>query len=287
MAPHRTRPAFTLVELLVVLTILSVLATLVVVFVLPAFQDNRNVVRGVDRASGALLIAKQRALRDQLPRGVRLLPDAAGSTTARQLQYVEQPDFFSAGSVAATNNSTAVTFNLPPGVDFLNGAPAGQVDQYSVQPGDHLEVFGGGLVRRITSVANKHKLVLSQPLTCDATAQYRILRQPRPTVGEALVDLPNNVVIDLALSRNLSTRQVPGGQPVYDILFSPSGGVLGQGTSGSNLVLWVRDVTVEVPEPNTTRLIAVQFRTGFIAAHPMAPGADPYQFTKDGRSSGM
>jgi hypothetical protein len=74
---------------------------------------------------------------------------------------------------------------------------------------------------------------------------------------------------------------------VYEVLFDPAGGVTNRGGSAP-IVLWVRDATaVNAADPNTTRLITINPRTGFIAAHPVAPGSNPLQFALDGRSSGL
>ena len=76
------RGAFTLVEMLVVLFILVVLATLAVALV-PRLGEQQKATRGADQVSGWLLIAKQRARRDRHPVGVRLqVPLVALSTAA-------------------------------------------------------------------------------------------------------------------------------------------------------------------------------------------------------------
>jgi prepilin-type N-terminal cleavage/methylation domain-containing protein len=74
----RQRPAFTLVEMIVVITIMLIL-TVIAVAVAPRFQENDNVVKASDRISQWLLTARQIAGRDQVPTGVRLqaLPDTA------------------------------------------------------------------------------------------------------------------------------------------------------------------------------------------------------------------
>ena len=84
------RNGLTLIELLVVIVILTVLATLVAVYVIPSFQDNKNVVRSVDRVIVALLTAKQRALRDKAPRGVRFIadPTSAAAPVVSQIQFI-------------------------------------------------------------------------------------------------------------------------------------------------------------------------------------------------------
>jgi prepilin-type N-terminal cleavage/methylation domain-containing protein len=153
-----------------------------------------------------------------------------------------------------------------------------------------------------------------------AETNYRIISQPRRLPGEQLLQLPDNVGIEWRkrsiaapaypvltdYSRNLPGNWSPDADdrtspalpaaltaldPLHlDILFAPSGAVISPGATNNQILLWVRDLTKD----NTANilaggaaLIAVQPRTGFIAAHPVSSGADPYEFTKDARSSGL
>ncbi len=95
--PTRRRPGYTLVELLVVMALIVVLAALTVLVTQSGAFGSQQVVSAADRASGWLLIAKQRALRDGQPRGVRfaMTADPNNPTTyfrVREAQYIEQPD---------------------------------------------------------------------------------------------------------------------------------------------------------------------------------------------------
>ncbi len=98
--PPAGRGGFTLVELLVVMSLIIVLAGLTVAVAESGAFGSQKVISGADRASGWLLIAKQRAIRDQRPRGVRFLltqPDPTGNPTlfaAREAQFIEVPDSF-------------------------------------------------------------------------------------------------------------------------------------------------------------------------------------------------
>src|SRR5882724_9495224 len=83
------RRGVTLVELLVVILIITVLATLVVA-VGPRFSEDQRASRGADQLSGWLLLARSRALRDQKPRGLRMIGDSDGYV--RRLQFIEQPE---------------------------------------------------------------------------------------------------------------------------------------------------------------------------------------------------
>lgn len=88
------RAGFTLVELLVVIALIIVLAALTAAVVQTGMLTSQKVVSAADRASGWLLIAKQRALRDGAPRGVRFLMTDAGGGFFRvtEAQYIESPE---------------------------------------------------------------------------------------------------------------------------------------------------------------------------------------------------
>ena len=62
--------------------------------------------------------------------------------------------------------------------------------------------------------------------------------------------------------------------------------MVGSGVSGGKVLLYLRDVTVELPDGHPT-ILAIQTRTGFIAAHPVAPGSNPYFYAEQARSSGL
>jgi prepilin-type N-terminal cleavage/methylation domain-containing protein len=184
------RRGFTLLELLVALVILAVLATLVVVYLIPAFQDNKNVVRTADRVTTALLIAKQRALRDQAPRGVRFIQDPTvplpplitqnanlNGLIFQQMQYIELPDPIAgqplglpAGSppggqvdASLTQNATtkSVTSLSFQNVDFFGGADTGNYSEFVVQPGDYFRTGGANYL--IGDVPSSTSLLLAGP----------------------------------------------------------------------------------------------------------------------------
>jgi prepilin-type N-terminal cleavage/methylation domain-containing protein len=290
---------FTLVELLVVIFLISILLTLTVMFVIPSFSDNKNVVRGLDQVTIMLLTAKQRALRDQAPRGVRFL---ATNGIATQLQFVQLPDAVVGGQVtvaAAPANNTA-TFT---GLDLLGaGDPANPYNGWNVQPGDYLRFAGSGNYP-ISAVTWTPAMTVTlrdpvlAPVPPFTTTQYQIIRQTRPVSGEAPVDLPNNVAIDLnVVAANSPANQVPQGMfpsqaGFYEIVFDVGGGVMNQGGS-TPIGMIIRDITADpgpggALEPNTARALAVYPRTGMIAGHPIPASGNPLQFALDGKSSGI
>src|ERR1017187_5521317 len=100
-----SRSGYTLIELLVVISIIAVLAAITVAF-LPSAAANATEARAAIQLQGWLNIAKQRALRDQAPRGLRLWPSAANPLQCIECQYIEQPDDSNNGVIT----SDAITF---------------------------------------------------------------------------------------------------------------------------------------------------------------------------------
>src|SRR5262249_45345386 len=122
---------------------------------------------------------------------------------------------------------------------------------------------------------------------------------PRQISGEQPLLLPQGVLIDFGINPNYAGGKAILSTPplrttgVYEILFAPSGAVVGQGTGLGPLLLWVRDNSNATQKSTTlirggATLVTVQTRTGFIATHPVANSTtDPYLFARDARSSGM
>jgi prepilin-type N-terminal cleavage/methylation domain-containing protein len=267
------RPGFTLTELLVVIGLILVLASLLLMVNFKT-SDQRRVLRAADQLQGWLLVAKQRAVRDRAPRGVRIEQD--GST----LSYVESPDPWTPALLGRPSARAVLTVPATPrnAVTLLNATPdlAGMVSA-----GDELEIVEPPSGHVIGSVGANGQLGLQSPVPGPSplfTDNYRIYRRPIPMTGEAPLQLPKETAVDAANSR------VGGTAPAFPltILYTPGGKVVG--VTG-NVVLWVGD-TAGVAAPT---LIVVYPRTGLIANHPVdgTPGGDPYSFTKDGQSSGM
>jgi prepilin-type N-terminal cleavage/methylation domain-containing protein len=319
------RRAYTLIEVLVVIAVFLLLAALGYAIVPRMFSGQRR-LSAVDQVSQWLVTARQRAKRDGVPTGLRLLletDDAGrvvledGSALVRRLQFVQQPEPLTGGWVTPEGvvggqcrrvRAGVVAFR---NVDFLGGA--GTVDQQLVQPGDYLELRGGGSVHRIAGVT-ANQLSLSDTTVTDRqfepTTNYRIIRQPRPLEGEKILEIPGGTVIDLGppsltdvttgqplsflsssptRSVKVPERIVGGGSSprrlVLEILFAPGGAMLSP--HPGKMILWLRDPAARPGEPKAESLIAVPASTGFVGVYEVAPGASPYQNTEDGRASGI
>lgn len=305
---HNWRPAFTLVELLVVLALIGVLAGLAIYFV-PSFQTSERAARGGADLQQILNTARQRALRDKAPRGVRIVFENIDIATnpadpiiqATKCQFIEQPDDLGGGRYWNGTQFTSLTLQTGApdaqgrysqltvnGADFNDG---------SVQAGEYLEINGSGLVHFIAGVppappTNKLTLAfgLQYPITT-ATPSFRIIRKPR-VVGDELFELPRTVVIDAATNANYNIP-LPIEMPVppnghLDILFSPNGSVLSP-NAADRIYFWVRstdeDAQYAVPQKyflGEPTLIVVYVNSGLVAAYPVNSGnpANPYDLVK-------
>ncbi len=303
-ATHRPRPAgFTLIEMVVVIGIIVILLAIGAAF-LPGLQGNQKVQNGVDRLAQWLLIAKNRAKHDGLPTGLLFLPSG---TQVSQFVYVQQPDVMSGDPSVGNSCYTqpvmvGMQVTYPPslnvlfnGVDFVGSGNLTDPTTWVVRAGDYLELFGGGgpfLVLAVTppsgtttytTVTLSPRFIgdtgVSVPPSASGTGStnWRIIRQPRRVPGEDVLTLPQDVVVDLGpigTTGSTWSQNVPSNN---QILFSPSGDVIGQSASSGKILLWVRDVNVPSPaqgDPNmqgNPTLVAISVRGGFLGTYPVLP----------------
>lgn len=235
--------------------------------------------------------------------------------------YAGPGHFLNGGRLVSASNGVVNFFN----VDFsLGGTPSPL--EWLVQPGDYLEVNNGslyciGLVNPsappVTSFTLLNAAVAGsydQSLTIPApgTLNYQIYRQPRIFIGEEPLELPNNFAVDTRIipgpactippipanaiipnNTTLGWSNMGSGLRGYkEILFAPSGAVVG--TNAGNNIIWmtVYDTTMEPFDINQVGIVAVQARTGFIGAYSAAagtglPGYNPFLLVQSGRVSGL
>jgi prepilin-type N-terminal cleavage/methylation domain-containing protein len=273
-----TRGGFTLIELLVVISIIVVLASLTLL-IAPRVSDSQKSALGGSKLQGWIAIAKQRAYRDKIVSGVRLIPDPTNPLLVRQLEYIEQPDDFRGGVL--NGNPLPLGNIIGQTVDITGVAVIGYVDI-----GDYLEVtaLNEGVNHRIVGVApisGGARLTLASPILGPVVNEprYRIIRQARPSADEPLLEMPADMAIDLSAC--------PAGTPM-EVLFAPWGGVQQTSTSAGKIIYWVRDSSKDSPFDGEPTLIVVYTRTGAVAAQPVNQDVnDPFRFVKDGRSSGL
>lgn len=313
------RSAMTLIELLVVMSIIVVMATLAAM-VLPALRQKDNSVKAATAVSASLSIVKQQALRDQAPRGIRLIPSAEDPTLVREIQYIELPDAIIPTPNVFTTNIAGVPTTVSQGVTvtivpitpraspsyyrviLANARFNNNWYSFGVQVGDNFSLThqGRSYVATVTSIvngANANDTLIVLPLADylpdpnvddlplgSHTDGFKVVRKPRPLVGEDNIRLPRKMVIDLP--RCTPGRPWNAMADPLDIVFLPSGEITG--AADGKIVLWVRsEDDTAVGDFGKMTLVVIYTRTGQIIMHPVAAVGDPYAFTKDGLGSGL
>jgi prepilin-type N-terminal cleavage/methylation domain-containing protein len=292
---YAKRSAFTLIEMLVVLTIIALIGALIA-FVMPGFQERSRAAKGGQALQGWLNYARQRALFEQAPRGIRFLvisPNAStGGAFVMEAQYLEQPDDFTGGEVLIELDSTG-TPNPP-----LNAKIQG-ADLTQIEIGDYFEIFGTGQMHRISNInltttpptVSFNSSPLAYPISASApvrTTNYRILRQPRVT-GDEPMKLSEGIIIDLAkmftyqqslgsayagYRPNTIDTSGAGTSGYFDVIFAPSGMVLH--APGDKLIFWVRTEDGANEFAGNPTLVAVSTNSGAVAAYAPVGGTNPY-----------
>lgn len=230
------RNAWTLIELLVALAIISILG-IMMVLVWPKPQPE---VSDTTQLQGMLVEARCKALRDQRPCGVQTLNGQAFP--------IEQPDDIIPGPADFTSDGTTIT--------VTGTFPA------TIQPGDWVEKGSGAgadLAKIVGIVSNS---LLCQPQrgstaafwTAPQERNWRVVPQPRTALGATSVPC-------------VAT-------PDQSVLFAPSGSMVGASAPARWIV-------------GGKYVVQVQPGTGAVQVHPVAPGADPFAFTRDGKGSGF
>jgi prepilin-type N-terminal cleavage/methylation domain-containing protein len=295
---ERFRRGFTLVELLVVIAIVLLLIS-ITVLVVPAAVEGQRASQGAVLLQGWLVQAQQRALLDQAPRGLRLFPDPNNRNFLTRAQFIERPDDFTGpgsynnpnldSQISSYNNQwNQLQLFLPnnTGITIIGEDSSGNPWPLDpIQPGDYIEVLGGGTMHRIekvTSVPGSNGLQailtlsskLPQVIT-QKTRYFRIERAPR-LQGDEPMPLPASVGVDINTNQTYNNPLPRNADNSLDILFSPRGEVLGNpGTD--KIILWLRDMSQPSEFSGSPTLIVVFTRSGRIGAYPVNPDPNnPY-----------
>jgi prepilin-type N-terminal cleavage/methylation domain-containing protein len=244
----RQRSGFTLVELLVVVSIILILATITLVSV--NFSYSRDRVRAAGRQLQSFVAgARDRAIYSKEVRGIRLILDEKNPHTAVAVQYVGAGDRWSEGMLFFDPaDLLAETIKIQ-----VNGQNYGQkmYDNGILQVGSQIEIpKDSGNFCTIASLPFNNgwfRLSRGQRSYVGGTSgvPYTLLMPSRPIPGSAPIPLPTGVVIDLDGSK-LPVSWYPSWNASYpstmDILFNPRGSVTGDAAGNGFVHLLLADV---------------------------------------------
>jgi type II secretory pathway pseudopilin PulG len=157
----RNRSAFTLIELLVVVVIIIVVSAVALPTILPALS-HREVSAAARIVQGALVGARDAAIRDNSPSGIRLLPDPAQANAYNRIIPLSTPPSYSEGLVnnfpgqvytaAVMLGTSAIVLEeapgqwvLPPGATAYKWVPNSPTSwQWNVRLGDKIQINNAG-----------------------------------------------------------------------------------------------------------------------------------------------
>jgi prepilin-type N-terminal cleavage/methylation domain-containing protein len=265
------RTGFTLVELVVVMAIIVTVAS-IAALVLPDLLRSDKMVQGANLIQGILLNARQRAIRDQVPSGIRFYeitdPVVGSRTICNEMVYVQKPDDFNlpSNTILVTSGSAKdANADFSGGIGALVASTSVLAEEFLVQTGDYLIISGkASMITGVSQSTSTKYDTLSILNTSNYPTSvigaspgppYIIQRAPRRVKGEDSVKLPTDIVVFVSDSSfpvssggpgslNIPTRvvnlQVNGAAPTtgagqfFEIVFGPNGSVIGTNNGGNN-----------------------------------------------------
>jgi type II secretory pathway pseudopilin PulG len=280
------RPSFTLLELLISLSIILILAALTM-RLLNATLNSDRIRTGSRELQSFLAGARDRAIHAGQPRGVRLIPDPLDRSTVRSFVYIGAPSTFTEGSQLSidafgninffTPNNSAVTPPLasPTSAVWINlwnrglltdGTPiqltvgATPINAFFTVSATGMNASGPTGFAITTVPTGTFPIDFpTAPLVAGAT--YALQLSPTILPGDEPRSLPPGIVIDLDNSVLPSSWSAGGSySDKLDVLFSPSGTVMGPVAAAGRIHFVLSeyvDASVPIPAPANTLVTGV------------------------------
>ncbi|HEY0984929.1 pilus assembly FimT family protein [Schlesneria sp.] len=299
------RSGFTLVELLIVVSIMLILATITITSI--NFNMSRDRVREAGRQLQSFIAgARDRAIFAKEIRGVRLILDPLNRHTAVAVQYVGAAERWSDGEILFDPAGDKIQLRDSILMQNLGLFSVGSQIEIPKNSGNYCTIAS----RVITGGGNWIQLSKSFPQYANTSVSYALLMPPTPLPGSNPVPLPTGVVIDLDGSsvpfswRPSLTNTALGYSSNMDILFNPRGAVAGDVAGNGILHLHLADSAdvvlwqtvpgrIQMANPSTTQwsppivpangtvgtpivtrdqiLVSLNGRTGNVSVHHVNP----------------
>jgi type II secretory pathway pseudopilin PulG len=289
---RRNRNAFTLVELLVVITILIVLTGMTLALV-NVTEDEDRVRAGAAQVRSFLEGARDRAIHAKEPRGVRFLPDTDNPNIATSMLYIGPPENYAFGQISIGDFSDPMN-PKPRKVNLLGPADWDNLRVRGLIPnaGAVLRIGDQNLFFTILWDGTDYLLTKDYAGTMGVPEDYSLQLNPNVLPNQEPRLLPRDVVIDLSNSRIPNSWTVSGAQ--LDVLFSPHGTVTGLVASAGEIDLLVAE-GVDVlqsrkpgayDKEGNERIVSLRTQTGGISVHNVdttgatatTDATDPFKF---------
>lgn len=299
----RAHRGFTLVELLVAMSVIIIFASLTAAFY-PGLKADNAVSRVSVVVQSNFVAARQRAKRDRVPTGIRLQFDADNRCT--QLLIVQKPDdlnYNTLGAITGTNGSL-MTFQQP----LVQAGFEDYIFPYDLIVNNNTgESFVAKTVPPNPGNQVQVDLTFSTPsFNYYPFIDYRVIRLPRTIPGESKVDIPDEYELSLVRSEDVKNDPVKyplwdkprSNLPIavngaFDILFDPNGSVSSLGQKG-DVVLWLHKFTNQPNDFSNDALICIRKVTGKVGSFSVDPvnksnpnDVSPFGLTKDPRNEGL
>jgi type II secretory pathway pseudopilin PulG len=300
----RSRPAFTLIELIVAMSVIILLASLALM-VVPEIMSQDRTTEGAARLQQYLMIAKARAGRDQAPRGLKLINNGGFAT---EVQYIEAPPLYVAPDPTSPTTSLQYNLNNAPRVEFTMNVTSStwtitmaNLPDPSVLTNNAIVIVPNlGTWFSIQSISGTGPWTITpNPQSVTGVApnpdigagtqiesySFGIYGTPQPLLGEPVLQLPSNIGVDLASS-------APSMSASTDLVFTPSGDLLTSASGlsmsgGEQVFLWVRDRTKNggssgsMSAGGEQQVVGLKTRSGAMGVYPISwTAGNPFEFAK-------
>jgi len=304
----RIRRGMTLVELLVVMSIMVTFAAMTAAFY-PSISSDNQIAQASNKIQNLLVGARQKARRDSNVTGVRFFPDTNNPGSATQMMLIQKPVDLTGSSLGAN-----IVFSPPNIVSFF--FPDNANTPYPVwgfATGEDLIMANDILVDPLTSNstnilgkgASTNQMIINFGFytpNFSAPLNYKIIRQARIVPGEEAIPLPEGYEI-LLYSPDVNRIKCISGPPInnypsvipIDVCFEKTGAVY-QIDFASNVYIWVHK-TGSSKYSEDDAIIGIQRNNGKVAVFPVglvdfsnAANTNlhnPFIFARDPKNEGL